>query len=218
MSSDYRNQGPTPPEGWEKIQDIRWFAEHITSNQFRALSSGLGLGALKPVGARAQRSYMPSTAPAPEQMRPVVLPVVPPMRTGRETVHRSKRGQQRNETSAHQSSNPVHQSSNPVVTVRSSYSRILSAWVFDFMVVVLSLAVAFGFAVVLSMVKTGETDNWLALRPVKFLSARRPVEILASVYAMFAVYMIVFKFGAGKTVGELIFMRKKAKHDPSVTH
>jgi hypothetical protein len=97
------------------------------------------------------------------------------------------------------------------VIVRPTYARLLSAWAFDFLVVAVSLAVAFAVAVALSMVKTGETDNWLALRPIKFLVARKPVEILAGVYAIFALYMIVFKFGAGKTIGEVVFFRKKAK-------
>jgi hypothetical protein len=102
------------------------------------------------------------------------------------------------------------QKATPIIT-SPTYARLLSAWAFDFLVVAVSLAVAFAVAVAISMVKTGETDNWLALRPIKFLVARKPVEILAVIYAIFALYMTVFKFGAGKTIGEVLFLRKKAK-------
>ena len=233
MNNDFPDRQASTPQGWDKIHDIRWFAENLNGAQFRALSTGLGLGGLRPAGTRAQRAVLPSSGPMfemPTQTNQTSsasatssrqMVQVPKVRWGGfakkksapQTHPQQQSVQQYGLASLHAPRQPtqqVHQQKEQVA-VRPTYARLLSAWAFDFLVVAVSLAVAFAVAVVLSMVKTGETENWLALRPIKFLVARKPVEILAAIYALFALYMIVFKFGAGKTVGEFIFLRKKAK-------
>jgi hypothetical protein len=208
-------QAPVP-DGWGRIHDIRWFSENLNSSQFRALSTGLGLGSLKAAGTRVARAGLPQQPQAQSAgafgagnyAPPPVMTAHPGSASAPVPVARSGRKQKKQQ--------PDQAAHQPPRLRRSMTSR-LSVWTFDFLVVVVSLAVAFAVAVVLSMVKTGETDNWLDLRPVRFLADRSGVEILAAVYAIFAVYMIVFKLGAGKTFGEVIFRPKQAKSASSVT-
>lgn len=228
-------QAPTPA-GWENIHDIRWMAENLNSAQFRALSSGLGLGTIKTAQSRVSASVFPHlSASTPvlgtqssfrspstqgmlhgeQELQRALLTSQPtaPVEKASSSIFRTAR---RGANAASQA--PQRASAAPVrQTQKLSFKQRLSVWTADFLVVVTSLAVAFAIAVVLSMVKSGETDNWLALRPVKFLAARTAVEILAAVYAAFAAYMVVFKLGAGKTFGELIFARRQAKNTSSVT-
>ena len=235
MNNDFPDRQAPSPQGWDKIHDIRWFAENLNGAQFRALSTGLGLGGLRPAGTKVQRAILPSTGPVFHMPTQAAANVSATLATPREKVQVPKvrwgafskkkesiQPQQNVKAQRFDREPGVMQNEQYVGTemdhqkaakaiVRPTYARLLSAWAFDFLVVAVSLAVAFAVAVALSMVKTGETDNWLALRPIKFLVARKPVEILAGVYAIFALYMIVFKFGAGKTIGEVVFFRKKAK-------
>lgn len=220
------------PDSWGKIHDIRWFSENLNSAQFRALSSGLGLGTLKAAGSRGTRQVPAPTQThqvqpgafgagnysSPQTLGPQVA--AGPQRAGHAQGSTDKRAHRARGASAKPARRWFGKEGAPVALeprLPRSFASRISVWTFDFLVVVVSLAVAFAAAVVISMVKTGETDNWLALRPVKFLSERSGVEVLASVYAIFAVYMIVFKLGAGKTFGEVIFKPKRAKNAPSVT-
>jgi hypothetical protein len=233
MNNDLQDRQAQTPQGWDKIHDIRWFAENLNGAQFRALSTGLGLGGLRPAGSRAQRAVLPSAGPVfhpPGMMQQAVSQVATTPRQvvrvpkvwwgGTKSVSSKKSSQIPQRVQSAQDVNERHVNGlddsrtgqpNAKLTLRPTYARLLSAWAFDFLVVAVSLAVAFAVAVALTMVRTGETENWLALRPIKFLVARKPIEILAAIYAIFALYMIVFKFGAGKTIGEVVFLRKKAK-------
>lgn len=233
MTNDLQDRQAQTPKGWDKIHDIRWFAENLNGAQFRALSTGLGLGCLRPAGSRAQRAVLPSSGPVFHQPSTMQQSVSQGVTTPREVVRVPKvwwGGPKSGSASrSHQNSRSAQidtggnapllkgqpdYRADPAsikLTVRPTYARLLSAWAFDFLVVAVSLAVAFAVAVALTMVRTGETENWLALRPITFLVARKPIEILAAIYAIFALYMIVFKFGAGKTIGEVVFLRKKAK-------
>ncbi len=141
---------------------------------FTALSVGIGIGALRPPGPAPSARNVVNKAPGDSQVTRAIPQVADAPQV---------RGQA------------------PRVKGLGFSHRIL-AYGLDFFFVALTLAVALALATVLSAVRTGETENWLATKPIQWLAGLNPFAIVGGVYGAFFAYALVFKVLAGKTVGE----------------
>lgn len=147
---------------------------------FTALSVGIGIGDLKSPSLGGQRVAKGGPGPDVSVVHKVAMPPMAPL----------------------QVAEPQGKAlAKPQIKGRGFSHRIL-AYGLDFFFVALTLAVALALATLLSAVRTGETDNWLATKPIQWLASLNPYTIVGGVYAAFFAYALVFKVLAGKTVGE----------------
>ncbi len=162
---------------------------HVPSSEFSftALSVGIGIGDLRPPGPPPSARNVVNKGP----VIPRVTHAIPQVADAPQV-----RGQL------------------PRVRGRGFSYRIL-AYGLDFFFVALTLAVALALATVLSAVRTGETENWLAAKPIQWLAGLNPFAIVGGVYGAFFAYALVFKVLAGKTVGEgLLGVSRKISTKP----
>ena len=148
---------------------------------FQALSVGIGLGELRPPGKTPVTRVAPSLVHKVEAFEPEPLLALDAMAKARA---------------------PERQL-NPKGP-RRGWSVKLMAYGLDFFFVALTLVVALGLATVLSAVRTGETENWMATKPIQWLAGLNPYLIIGGVYGVFFAYTLVFKLLAGKTCGETL--------------
>lgn len=153
---------------------------------FTALSPGIGFGEVKKPQAQPRVGATPalvdkgarSAAPVQRAVVPSPMPAAP------------MPGAQA----------PVPAPAKP--GMKLSLERKLMAWAVDFVFVTSTLAVAAGGATALAAYKAGKSANWLELKPVTWLAAVSPYEILAGVYAIYLAYNLMFRFVVGRTFGE----------------
>ncbi len=158
---------------------------HVPSSElsFTALSVGIGIGDLRSPTLDSQRLARRS----PGNDADLVNKAPQPQRTAMAPM---------------QVSEPQGKASAPAKRQGRGFSFRILAYGLDFFFVALTLAVALALATVLSAVRTGETDNWLATKPIQWLAGLDPYVIVGGVYAAFFAYALVFKLLAGKTFGE----------------
>ena len=153
--------------------------------EFTALSSGLGLGGVRPARltqtrrpvAQAAAGLAVNTMPGWAGSAAVVAFAPPRLRL------------------------PKAATVAPVK--EAGISRLVLAWSLDLLLVAaaLSSALALAFA---AHVWRGDSADWLAAKQVQWLWSLNPVIWLAGVYALFLVYALFFRILVGRTCGETL--------------
>lgn len=165
----------------------------ITSDEirFEALSVGIGIGGLRPLDSQRVRQ---AARPGPAVVnKATTIPAMPVQVIESPSNARN-----------------LPRAKGPGISVR------LLAYGLDFFFVALTLGVALALATVLSAVRTGETENWLATKPIQWLAGLNPFAIVGAVYGAFIVYALLFKALAGKTVGESLLGVSRPKNSKPV--
>lgn len=195
------------PAAWAADYDLMAFAESLDIKSFTALSQGLGLGELRPVGKKETRG-MPV-------MREPDLPIATPMplqQTRANIVDKAQLAHVGAEARSPIGGVAETAPAPRAISRRLSFERRLMAWSVDFLFVTSSLAMALSVVTAIAAARAAADTSILELRPVTWLAAFSPLQILGGVYAIYLVYNLTFKFAVGRTFGEsLMGLAHKAK-------
>ena len=161
--------------------------------EFKALSSGLGLGGNKKHSARNRLTISPSIEPM-AKAPPKVVTEPPAKVQGNATKRPISQPKRSAKSRALSQSRAVNQDAG-----RSS--RRYVAWALDFFFVVITLAITIVALTAVSMVRGG-VGSWIEQKPIQWLARTNPVAILCLVYIVFLVYFLFFRILVGRTFGE----------------
>ncbi len=209
-----------------QANELREFADQLDLAAFKALSTGIGIGAVKTIqpapqtmprqGARAG-----PTAPPHGWMPQVEVPPPDPRRGAHPGQANSpvkkakKRKTPKAATPGAARAAPLPKAAAPRAgrspRPRLGLERKLVAWGLDFFFVGFSLFVLLALVTLLTAVRTGETEDVFALAPVQWLMGINPLQLVAGVYALFFAYVILFKLVAGVTLGETLLRARLAR-------
>jgi len=152
-----------------------------SKHEFTALSSGLGLGGVRPA--------------RPIQARPPVAQAAASLAVN------TMAGWAGSAAATPRLGPPAAATAAPAK--EAGISRLVLAWSLDLLLVAaaLSSALALVFA---AHVWRGDSADWLAAKQVQWLLSLNPVVWLAGVYSLFLVYAIFFRILVGRTCGETL--------------
>ena len=200
-----------------QANDLRNFADNLELGGFKALSAGIGFAVVKPAQPVTQtlaRQGAHAVAAHPQTW--VTAPAVA-AHAPREQAKRAKaRNVKKDGGVARKGTGtaPVSVTTAPAASKRRAplaFETRLVAWGLDFFFVALSLAVLLALFTVLTAVRSGGADDVFALAPVRWLMGVNRLELVAGVYALFFVYVLLFKLVAGVTLGESLLRARLAR-------
>lgn len=177
---------------------------------FQALSSGLGLGRLRPAGGRNEASPAPTSAtPKAPPTRTMPQPL-PPSRAMPMSLGPMSFGGQQVAPAAHRVASP------PIPPTRAArrgpvlgWPRLCLASGLDVVLVGGTVAVVMAAAVLMAAIRSGETEDWLSLKPMQWLINANTVELLVGIYGICLAYWLLFKLLVGRTVGEMLLIKRQ---------
>jgi hypothetical protein len=207
-------------------RDLREFADNLDLTGFKALSAGIGLGAVRtgppdPKKGTAARAGSPGNQPdawavsAGTTPTPLVSAYEIPQAVGGRAARAAqvRKAQAPKTQKRPQAANPGAEAPRSKGKPPLGIERKLLAWGLDFAFVALSLGVLVALFVLLTAVRTGETADLFALAPVQWLLGVKPLALVFGVYALFFAYILLFKVVAGATLGEtLLRSRLSPRH------
>lgn len=201
--------------------EIRRFAENLSFESFRALSSGIGLGSMhrpshastEPPAPNMSFSLASLGGVEPENIAGKPATILP------SPVYKAENKGMANNKPNHAAAIASQSRGQPasIKRPRLSFAQLLVAWSIDLLFVAASVGTALALAVVLGVARSGQgisagLQDWLSLPPVLWLAKFNPLQILAGVYGLFVVYYILFRWLVGHTLGEnLLRSTKRAK-------
>lgn len=195
-------------------QELLRFAEELEIANFRAVSSGIGLGTMKRV-AQAEPvrwhdpvvEMPPAAAAAHTRSQAENAPSAVPQS--------AENAQFSPEFIATATIKPL-QAKRPSMFVRAigSAARLIGIFVVDSVVVALSLVVAMAVASAALGIRADGAQAGIAgltiLAPIKWLAGFSIVQVLAGFYGVFIVYALTLRIVAGGTLGQAIFRSSPA--------
>jgi|GEM_PF-4182797 len=190
-------------------QELLKFAEELEIGDFRAVSSGIGLGSVKRVAqAEPVRWHDPVV-----EMPPAAAEAH--SRSAREKIDTAVRA---NEDTAQFSADFVAAGALRPLKVKhpsragralAAGGRLLGVFVVDSLVVALSLAVAMAVASAALGIRVEGSQAGMTglaiLGPIKWLAGFSMVQVLAGFYGVFVIYALTLRLVAGGTLGQAIF-------------
>lgn len=205
-----------------QANDLRAFADNLDASSFRALSAGIGLGAVKPTQAPPQTlprqaaqgsSFAPTpVAPTPVAARSLNGASSRPMKVTKPSrqaaSHGALKSSSRHAAKASQPKAPVA-SARPYPVL--GWERKLMAWGLDLVFVGSTLAVLVALVTLLAAARSGETNDVFTLAPIQWLTSINPLELVGGVYGLYFAYILLFKLVAGVTLGESLLRARLAR-------
>jgi hypothetical protein len=188
------------PAMWGQAHELRAFAEQLEPRVFTALSQGLGFGELRPkVEKTAATPEMNVDAAHASRTRlaPSPSPASPSLTTPRTAANAP--------SALPQASARLVDKAQAATTAppraKAGLEQRFMAGAVDLLFVTASLAVALAAATWLAGSRAGGEVSVLELRPVAWLAAFAPYQILLGVYGIYLAYNVLFRAVRARTFG-----------------